>query len=144
VLRGSAIECRINAEDPEQDFRPTPGQLTRVELPGGPFTRVDTHSHTGYRIPPNYDSLLAKVITWGPDRPQAAARMARALGELVIEGPRIATTTGFAARIIDHPLFRAGRHTTDLVERMRKTEEEYDEGASHGQHNDQTRADRAA
>jgi acetyl-CoA carboxylase biotin carboxylase subunit len=118
VLRGSAIECRINAEDPEREFRPTPGTLERVELPGGPFTRVDTHAFAGYSIPPDYDSLLAKVVVWAPSRTHAVARMARALDELVIEGPRIETTARFAARIVDHPLFRTARHTTDLVERL--------------------------
>ncbi|HEY0640408.1 MAG TPA: acetyl-CoA carboxylase biotin carboxylase subunit [Pseudonocardiaceae bacterium] len=117
-LRGSSIECRINAEDPRRDFLPTPGTIVRLQLPGGPFTRVDTHAIAGGPIPPDYDSLLAKVVVWAPDRPRAAARMARALTELVVEGPGVCTTTGFVATIIDHPLFRAARHTTDLIERI--------------------------
>ncbi len=118
VLRGSAIECRINAEDAERDFRPTPGTLDRVEFPGGPFVRVDTHVFAGYAVPPDYDSLLAKVVVWAPTRERATARMARALSELDLAGPSIRTTAAFAAEIIDHPLFRSARHTTDLVERI--------------------------
>jgi acetyl-CoA carboxylase biotin carboxylase subunit len=116
VLRGSAVECRINAEDPDRDFAPTPGTVERFLLPGGPFTRVDTHAFAGYVVPPHYDSLLAKVVVWGPDRPAAVARARRALAELVIEGPRVRTTTSFATQVVDHPLFRAGTHTTALVD----------------------------
>ncbi|HSV66818.1 MAG TPA: acetyl-CoA carboxylase biotin carboxylase subunit [Mycobacteriales bacterium] len=118
TLRGAAIECRINAEDPEHGFRPTPGTLDRFVLPGGPFTRVDTHAFPGYPIPPDYDSLLAKVVVWAPDRAGAVARARRALCELVVAGPQVRTTAGFAAEIVDHPLFRAAQHTTDLVERV--------------------------
>ena len=118
VLRGSSIECRINAEDPEHDFRPTAGAVERLLLPGGAFTRVDTHAFAGCEVPPYYDSLLAKVVVWGPDRPTAVARAARALHELDISGPQIRTTTSFAAKVIDHPLFRAATHTTGLVDLM--------------------------
>lgn len=121
VLRGSAIECRINAEDATRDFLPTPGPLDRVELPGGPFVRVDTHVFTGYTVPPDYDSLLAKLVVWAPTRERATARMARALGELDIAGPSVRTTAAFAAEIVDHPLFRSARHTTDLVERIQSS-----------------------
>jgi acetyl-CoA carboxylase biotin carboxylase subunit len=115
-ITGCAIECRINAEDPDRDFLPTPGRLEEFVPPGGSFTRVDTHVFSGYVIPPFYDSLLAKLVVWAPDRPGALARMRRALGELVVEGPRLHTTAGFAARIVDHPTFRAGLHTTELVD----------------------------
>ena len=117
-LSGSAIECRINAENPDHAFAPTPGVLTTCLLPGGAFTRVDTHVATGYRVPSCYDSLLAKVAVWAPDRPRALARMARALDELVIDGPGLATTRGFAAEIVAHPLFRSAKHSTDLVDRI--------------------------
>jgi acetyl-CoA carboxylase biotin carboxylase subunit len=116
VLRGSAVECRINAEDPDHDFRPTPGPVERFLAPGGAFTRVDTHVFPGYVVPPHYDSLLAKLVVWAPDRPAALARARRALDELVIDGPQLRTTTSFAARVLDHPMFRAARHTTELVD----------------------------
>ncbi|HEX2300760.1 MAG TPA: acetyl-CoA carboxylase biotin carboxylase subunit, partial [Pseudonocardiaceae bacterium] len=115
VLRGAAIECRINAEDPERDFAPAPGPLERFLVPGGAFVRVDTHACAGYVVPPHYDSLVAKLVAWAPDRPRAVARTRRALDEFVIEGPRLRTTVSFAAEIIDHPLFRTAAHTTDLV-----------------------------
>ena len=118
VLRGASIECRINAEDPEHDFRPTAGRVERLHLPGGAFTRVDTHAFTGCDVPPHYDSLLAKVVVWGPERPAAVARAARALHELDISGPQIRTTASFAARVMDHPQFRAATHTTALVDLM--------------------------
>jgi acetyl-CoA carboxylase biotin carboxylase subunit len=118
TLRGAAIECRINAEDPDRDFLPTPGVLERFALPGGAFTRVDTHAFAGYVVPPHYDSLLAKLVVWAPDRQRAVARLHRALDELVIEGPRVRTTAEFARQITDHPLFRAARHTTGLVDRI--------------------------
>jgi acetyl-CoA carboxylase biotin carboxylase subunit len=116
VLRGSAVECRINAEDPDHDFRPTPGLVERFLIPGGAFTRVDTHVFTGYVVPPHYDSLLAKLVVWAPDRPAALARARRALDELVIEGPQIRTTASFATQVVNHPLFRAAEHTTELVD----------------------------
>lgn len=118
VVRGSSIECRINAEDPDREFRPTPGPLERFILPGGAFTRVDTHAFPGYAVPPNYDSLLAKLVVWAPHRSRAVARMARALDELVIEGPLVRTTAPFAAEIIRHPLFQTARNTTDLVDQI--------------------------
>ena len=92
--------------------------MKRLALPGGAFTRVDTHAYPGYKVPPNYDSLLAKLVVWAPDRPRAVARMLRALDELVVEGQRMRTTAGFAAEIIDHPRFRDATHTTDLVDRI--------------------------
>ncbi|SNQ45679.1 acetyl-CoA carboxylase, biotin carboxylase subunit [Frankia canadensis] len=115
VTRGAAIECRLNAEDPARDFRPTPGLVTRLVLPGGPFVRVDTHLETGYRIPPFYDSLLAKIVVWAPDRAGAIARMRRALTETVVDGPGLATTAPFLRDALDHPSFRAGTHDTSLI-----------------------------
>ncbi|WP_084495944.1 acetyl-CoA carboxylase biotin carboxylase subunit [Nocardia shimofusensis] len=113
--RGVAIECRINAEDPDREFAPAPGTLVDCVLPGGPFVRVDTHVGPGYSIPPHYDSLLAKVVVWAPDRPAAIARMRRALAETRITGRGIATTAEFLHDILDHPRFRAAEHDTALV-----------------------------
>ncbi|MTE14574.1 acetyl-CoA carboxylase biotin carboxylase subunit [Nocardia aurantiaca] len=113
--RGVAIECRVNAEDPGREFAPAPGTLTECVLPGGQFTRVDTHISAGYSIPPNYDSLLAKVIVWGPDRATAIARMRRALAETRIRGAGVATTAEFLHDVLDHPRFRAATHDTALI-----------------------------
>ncbi|MFI9272960.1 acetyl/propionyl/methylcrotonyl-CoA carboxylase subunit alpha [Kitasatospora sp. NPDC052896] len=115
---GVALECRVNAEDPARDFRPTPGLLTEFVPPGGPFVRVDTHAYPGWRIGPDYDSLLAKTAVWAPDRAQAIARMDRALGEFRIDGPDVRTTLGFLRRTLDRPEFRAATHTTGLVDAM--------------------------
>jgi acetyl-CoA carboxylase, biotin carboxylase subunit len=116
--RGAAIECRINAEDPDRGFAPTPGVLEEFVPAGGPFTRVDTHGFPGFRVTPDYDSLLAKLIVWAPDRDQARARMERALGEFRVRGPSVRTTIGFLTEVLTHPLFRDGKHTTALVEYM--------------------------
>src|SRR3954454_14636398 len=113
--RGHAIELRINAEDPVT-FAPSPGLITAVNLPGGPGVRVDTHIYAQYRVPPHYDSLLAKLIVHAEDRPMAIARLRRALGELVIEGPR--TNIDLHRRVLDHPDFAAGRLDTHLIERL--------------------------
>ncbi|WP_330181268.1 acetyl-CoA carboxylase biotin carboxylase subunit [Nocardia sp. NBC_01503] len=112
---GVAIECRLNAEDPEREFAPAPGTLTECVLPGGQFVRVDTHITTGYAIPPHYDSLLAKVVVWAPDRPTAIARMRRALAETRIHGAGVATTTDFLHDVLDHPRFRSATHDTALI-----------------------------
>lgn len=112
---GVAIECRINAEDPEREFAPAPGTLADCVLPAGPFVRVDTHIAAGYAVPPHYDSLLAKVIVWAPDRTAAIARMRRALAETTITGTGVATTTDFLHDILDHPRFRAATHDTALI-----------------------------
>ena len=113
--RGAAMECRINAEDPERDFAPCPGLLTEFVPPGGPFVRVDTHAYPGWRVPPDYDSLLAKVIVWAPDRDQALARMDRALAEFRIGGPGVRTTAGLLREVLADPVFRDGRYTTSLL-----------------------------
>jgi acetyl-CoA carboxylase biotin carboxylase subunit len=116
--RGVAVECRVNVEDPARGFAPTPGVLSRFVPPGGPFTRVDTHGRAGLEITPDYDSLLAKVITWGPDREQALTRMERALAEFQVDGPGVRTTIPFLTEILSHPLFRDAKHSTSLVEHL--------------------------
>ena len=118
---GVAIECRINAEDPDRGFAPAPGTLVHCDLPGGPFVRVDTHARAGYHVPALYDSLLAKVIVWAPDRDGAIARMRRALAETVISGPGVATTAPFLARVLDHADFRDVRHHTRFLETLGET-----------------------
>ncbi|MDX2645435.1 acetyl-CoA carboxylase biotin carboxylase subunit [Streptomyces sp. PA03-1a] len=118
VHRGVAVECRVNAEDPARDFAPTPGLLTEFEVPGGPFVRVDTHAFPGWRIGPDYDSLLAKAVVWAPDRERALARMDRVLEELRVRGEGVRTTAGFLRKVLARPEFRAGRHTTSLVGEM--------------------------
>ncbi|GIJ76874.1 acetyl-CoA carboxylase, biotin carboxylase subunit [Micromonospora phaseoli] len=117
-LNGVAIECRVNVEDPDRGFAPTPGRLDRFVPPGGPFTRVDTHGHAGYLVGPYYDSLLAKVAVWAPDRDMALSRLERALGEFDISGPGVCTTIPFVRRVLDDADFRKGRHSTGLVDRL--------------------------
>ncbi|MEV4659266.1 acetyl-CoA carboxylase biotin carboxylase subunit [Micromonospora sp. NPDC049301] len=116
--RGVAIECRLNAEDPDAGFAPTPGLIEEFVVPAGPFVRVDTHAYPGYVVPPNYDSLLAKLIVWAPDRDRAIARMLRALDECRVSGPRMSTTRDFLRKVVDHPTFRAAEHTTALVDEL--------------------------
>jgi acetyl-CoA carboxylase biotin carboxylase subunit len=113
--RGHAIEVRINAEDPVT-FAPSPGLITALNLPGGPGVRVDTHIYAHYRVPPYYDSLLAKLIVHGENRHVALARLRRALGEVVVEG--IKTNVELHKRVIDHPDFIAGRFDTHFLERL--------------------------
>lgn len=110
---GWAIECRINAEDPAQNFRPNPGLITRYVAPEGPGVRIDTAVYSGYRIPDQYDSMVAKVITYGSDREEAIARMKRALNELEIEG--IPTTVPLFKRILEHEKFLSGDFTTHFI-----------------------------
>ncbi len=114
-LRGHAIECRINAEDPYRNFQPSPGLITAYHPPGGPGVRLDTHVYAGYTVPPYYDSLLAKVIVHGNTRAEALARMGQALDSFIIEG--VTTTIPFLARIIRHPEFAAGEVDTKFLER---------------------------
>jgi acetyl-CoA carboxylase biotin carboxylase subunit len=113
--RGVAIECRINAEDPDADFRPSPGLIGRWQVPGGPGVRLDTHVVPGYRVPPNYDSLLAKLIVHRPTRPEAIACMRRALAEFVVEGVR--TTIPLHQQIFNHSAFIEGQVDTTFIER---------------------------
>ena len=116
VMRGHAIECRINAEDPARNFKPTPGGISFYHPPGGPGVRVDSHLYDGYEVPPYYDSLLAKIITWGETREEARKRMVRSLDECVIEG--VSTTIPFLTRVIRNDLFIAGDIDTSFLERF--------------------------
>jgi len=113
--RGHAIEMRINAEDPDS-FAPWPGRITALHMPGGLGVRVDTHIYEGYRVPSNYDSMIAKVIVHDQDRPSAIRRARRCLDEIVIEGPR--TNVPFLRRLMDSPEFRAGDFDTGFVARF--------------------------
>lgn len=115
-----AIECRINAEDPFNNFRPSPGKITNLHTPGGHGVRVDTHVYAGYTIPPNYDSMIAKLITIAQTREEAIAKMIRALSEFVIEG--IKTTIPFHLRLMKDEQFRKGNYTTKFLETFDLTE----------------------
>lgn len=117
---GHAIECRINAEDPANNFIPSPGEVTSFYQPGGPGTRVDTHIYSSYQIPPFYDSLIAKLIVWGKDRQEAISRLRRALDEFVIEG--IKTTIPFHKYVIMTPEFLAGTYDTHFIEKIYRKE----------------------
>jgi acetyl-CoA carboxylase, biotin carboxylase subunit len=116
LLRGHAIECRINAENPDRDFAPSPGVISTYHPPGGPGVRLDTHVYSGYRVPPFYDSLLAKLIVHGSNREEALARMRNALSTFVLEG--VHTTVPFLLTVMDHPDFVAGDIDTKFLERM--------------------------
>ena len=113
--RGVAIECRINAEDPAADFRPSPGLVTRWQPPGGPGVRLDSHVVAGYRVPPYYDSLMAKLIVHQPTRPEAVACMRRALAEFIVEG--LPTTISRHREIFNHSAFIEGQVDTGFIER---------------------------
>lgn len=115
-FKGHAIECRINAEDPFDDFRPSPGRIEMYYQPGGPGVRVDTHAYAGYTIPSHYDSLLAKLITHGKDRREAMDKMGRALSEFLITG--VKTTISFQQAILQDPNFRRGVYSTTFVEQL--------------------------
>ena len=109
-----SIECRINAEDPFNDFRPSPGKITTLHSPGGHGVRLDTHVYAGYTIPPNYDSMIAKLITTAQTREEAVHKMKRALDEFVIEG--IKTTIPFHRKLMEHPAYISGDYTTKFME----------------------------
>jgi acetyl-CoA carboxylase, biotin carboxylase subunit len=109
-----AIECRINAEDPANNFRPSPGKIETLHLPGGHGVRIDTHVYSGYTIPPNYDSMIAKVIVSAQTREEALVRMKRALQEFVIEG--VKTTIPFHIKLMDDERFKSGQFTTAFME----------------------------
>jgi acetyl-CoA carboxylase, biotin carboxylase subunit len=115
-FRGHAIECRINAEDPARNFAPSPGMIQTYHPPGGPGVRLDSHVYAGYRVPPFYDSLLAKVIVHGSTRDEALARMRNALASFMLEG--VHTTIPFLIQVLDHPDFIAGEVDTKFLERM--------------------------
>jgi len=116
VLHGWAIECRVNAEDPFASFIPSPGKVVALQAPGGPWVRNDTGVHAGCTISRFYDTLMAKLIVWGPDRDAAIARMARALGEYTVAG--VQTTIPILQRIVAHPDFVAGRLSTGFMDRL--------------------------
>jgi len=114
--RGSSIECRVYAEDPEHDFRPCPGKITALNIPGGPGIRVDTHIYSGYEISPYYDSMIAKLISHAENRKQAIAVMKRALEEFIIEP--IKTTIPFHSRVLSDPAFLRGKYSTAFADKM--------------------------
>jgi len=115
-FRGHAIECRINAEDPFDDFRPSPGRIEMYYSPGGRGVRVDSHAYAGYTIPPHYDSMIGKLITYGKDRREAMDKMNRALSEYMITG--VKTTIPFQQAIMQDPNFRRGVYSTNFVESL--------------------------
>jgi acetyl/propionyl-CoA carboxylase alpha subunit len=117
---GHSIECRINAEDPSNNFIPSPGEITSFYQPGGPGTRVDTHIYASYHIPPYYDSLIAKLVVWGRDRQESISRIKRALDEFVIEG--IKTTIPFHKYVISTPEFLSGDFDTHFIEKIYQKE----------------------
>ena len=115
AVEGHAIEVRVNAEDPDHDFRPSAGVITDLHWPGGFGIRVDSHVYAGYRIPPNYDSMVAKIIAWAPTREEAILRMERALKETIIEG--VKTTISFHLKVLDNAFFRRGDVYTNFIPR---------------------------
>ncbi|MFM2367916.1 MAG: hypothetical protein RL619_212 [Bacteroidota bacterium] len=117
-----AIECRINAEDPYNDFRPSPGKITTLHMPGGHGVRLDTHVYSGYTIPPNYDSMIAKLITTAQTREEAISKMRRALDEFVIEG--VKTTIPFHRQLMDDPKYIAGDYTTAFMDTFKMNDPE--------------------
>lgn len=122
ILKGHAIECRINAEDPEKDFMPCPGEIKGYIAPGGFGIRVDSHSYPGYKIPPYYDSMIGKLICWGRDREEARRRMYRALKEYVITG--VKTTIPFHQEIIENDIFISGNFNTGFIAEYMASKEE--------------------
>ncbi|MBM7855488.1 acetyl-CoA carboxylase biotin carboxylase subunit [Desulfohalotomaculum tongense] len=121
-IRGWAIECRINAEDPAKNFMPGPGTITTYLPPGGPGVRMDSFVYQGYKVPPFYDSMIGKLIVWAPNREQAIARMERALKELAIEG--VPTTVPFHLRVLGNAFYRRGEVYTNFIQRRILPEEE--------------------
>ncbi len=117
-LRGWAMETRINAEDPAQDFMPSPGQIQHLQLPAGPGVRVDTHIYNGYTIPSEYDSMIAKFITYGATREDAVCKMRRALSDFEIEG--VPTTAKFHELVLKHPAFLSGEFDTGFLQTYQK------------------------
>ncbi len=115
-FKGHAIECRINAEDPFDDFRPSPGRIEMYYQPGGRGVRVDTHAYAGYTIPSAYDSMIGKLITFGKDRREAMDKMSRALSEYMITG--VKTTISFQQAILQDPNFRRGVYSTTFIEQL--------------------------
>ena len=120
-FKGHAIECRINAENPEMNFRPSPGKIERLHLPGGKGIRVDTAVYAGYTIPPYYDSMIAKLIVLGKSRNEAIKKMKSALSEFIVDG--IDTNVDFQMEIMNHPKFQSGDFSTDFIEQMEREAE---------------------
>jgi len=116
TFKGHSIECRINAEDPFDDFRPSPGRIEMYYQPGGRGVRMETHAYAGYTIPPTYDSMIGKLIVTGKDRRDAIDRMNRALNEFLITG--VKTTISFQQAIMQDPNFRRGVYSTTFVEQL--------------------------
>jgi acetyl-CoA carboxylase biotin carboxylase subunit len=114
IIRGHAIECRINAEDPAKQFMPSAGRINFYLPPGGNGVRIDSAAYPGCVIPPHYDSMIAKLIVWAPNRTEAIARMKRALGEFAIDG--IFTTIPFHLKLMDHPVFQQGDFNIKFLE----------------------------
>ncbi len=117
-FKGHVIECRINAENPEMNFRPSPGKIERLHLPGGKGIRVDTAVYAGYTIPPYYDSMIAKLIVLGKSRNEAIKKMKSALSEFIVDG--IDTNVDFQMEIMNHPKFQSGDFSTDFIEQMER------------------------
>lgn len=115
-LSGHAIECRINAENPAKGFRPSPGTITDMYLPGGKGIRIDSAIYSGYTIPPFYDSMVAKLIVWAKNRKEAIRKMQSALGEVIIEG--IDTNVDYQYEILGHPDYQAGNIDIEFIEKM--------------------------
>jgi acetyl-CoA carboxylase, biotin carboxylase subunit len=115
-IKGHAIECRINAEDPFDEFRPSPGRIEMYYAPGGPGVRVDSHAYAGYNIPPHYDSMIGKLITFGKDRREAMDKMSCALSEYMITG--VKTTISFQQAILQDPNFRRGVYSTGFIDQL--------------------------
>ena len=115
-FKGHAIECRINAENPEFNFRPSPGNIGQLHLPGGKGIRVDTAVYAGYTIPPYYDSMIAKVIVHGKSRNEAIKKMKSALSEFIATG--IDTNVDFQMEIMNDPVFQSGSFSTNFIEQM--------------------------
>ena len=122
-LRGHSIECRLNAEDPSNDFMPFPSEITSFHMPGGKGVRVDTHAYAGYKIPSHYDSMIGKLIVHAKDRERAINRMQRALEETIIEGPK--TTIPYHRAIMDDEQFKAGNFDTSFLETFKYDSEKY-------------------
>ena len=127
-IHGHAIEARINAEDPQRGFLPSPGLVKNIRFPAGPFVRVDTHLYPGYEIPSYYDSMVAKLIVWGQTRHEALMRLRRALNDFEIEG--IPTTIKFHEALISHPKFVESQITTRFLE---ETEEWFSHAYAKGE-----------
>jgi acetyl-CoA carboxylase biotin carboxylase subunit len=113
-VQGHAIEFRINAEDPDENFMPSPGLVTQWVPPGGPWVRFDSHVYQGYMVPPFYDSLLGKLIVWGRDREECLARSRWALEQFLVDG--VKTVIPFHRVVLEHPLFKAGDVNTHFIE----------------------------